>query len=174
MAPDARVEIPAVAGQGGKQVQASGLASGEAEELQVFEGFGSWNNTYKRFARWCEAGVWEAVFAALSQGGDFDLVAYPNYLRFTTDLTQNLTPETRIVEDTGRTWLWPRPDQEPPPGGCWPGTAPEASVVGVRIGQPDGHTYPGTILDGINWAIENRFRRHTKSHLLLLPLTVQS
>jgi putative transposase len=36
--------------------------------------FGHWNNVYKRFARWCETGVWETVFAELSAGGDFEMV----------------------------------------------------------------------------------------------------
>ena len=37
--------------------------------------FGPWNSNYQRFKRWCEKGVWERVFAQLSQGGDFGMVA---------------------------------------------------------------------------------------------------
>jgi transposase len=37
--------------------------------------FGNWNSIYKRFSRWSEAKVWEKIFAAVSEGGDFELVA---------------------------------------------------------------------------------------------------
>lgn len=34
------------------------------------ERFGDWNNTHKRFSRWAKTGVWERIFAVLSQDAD--------------------------------------------------------------------------------------------------------
>jgi transposase len=36
--------------------------------------YGTWNTVYKRYARWCEAGVWERLLAALAQEADLENV----------------------------------------------------------------------------------------------------
>ncbi|WP_269429180.1 transposase [Sphingomonas sp. 37zxx] len=43
----------------------------------VLPKYGNWNTIYRRFRRWCEAGVWEAVSVTLAEKGGSSTLAWP-------------------------------------------------------------------------------------------------
>src|SRR6266852_130769 len=36
------------------------------------EAFGEWNSVFRRFSRWSQKGVWQRIFAAMSDDPDFE------------------------------------------------------------------------------------------------------
>lgn len=49
------------------------LRSGAPWRLLPSE-YGAWNTIYKRYARWCEAGVWDGVLSTLTHEADLENV----------------------------------------------------------------------------------------------------
>ena len=41
------------------------------------EAFGEWNSVFRRFSRWSRKGVWQRIFAAMSDDHDFEYLSTP-------------------------------------------------------------------------------------------------
>lgn len=51
------------------------------------EAFGNWNSAFRRFSRWAAKGVWDRIFAAMSDDPDFEYEP-PRLLRRPVSLSQ--------------------------------------------------------------------------------------
>jgi transposase len=56
------------------------------------DAFGDWNSVFRRFSRWSQKGVWDRIFAAISDDPDFEYLIVDSTCTATIRMTARTPP----------------------------------------------------------------------------------